>query len=398
MKARRTWSLGCVWVLVAMALLAATAAQAQPAPRFILANAREPVRQIISAGKAGERVPVKSVFTPAFVDAITGQGDMNGDGYITGAELGLHLQPLAPEYAEQTPKYGTDLKRDLSRGDFVLPTGSGPKFGAAKLASTRGQKQPGSEVSPVKQVGCYAGLAHEETCRDSLGDGSKGPAMVAIAGDTFWMGSPATEPSRFDDESRHKVTVLGFFMGKHEVTFEEYDAFCDATKREKALDGWGRGKQPVINVSWHDATAYAKWLSRETGKPYRLPSEAEWEYAARAGTTGAYSFDGNIDKYRVNYFDQVGKTLAVGTLPANPWGLHEVHGNVWEWVEDTYSSYQGAPTDGSARVDESSNGGRRVLRGGGWYSDAASARSAYRSHGEPCNRILNFGFRLARGQ
>lgn len=136
------------------------------------------------------------------------------------------------------------------------------------------------------------------------------------------------------EEARHEVIVPSFEIGRFAVTFEEYDLFCDATGNDESDDNrWGRGRRPAINVSWYDATAYAKWLSRQTGKPYRLPTEAEWEYAARAGTTGLYSFEGDINESLVSFHGHHGQTLEVGSLPPNPWGLHEVHGNVMEWVE-----------------------------------------------------------------
>jgi formylglycine-generating enzyme required for sulfatase activity len=164
----------------------------------------------------------------------------------------------------------------------------------------------------------------------------------------------------------------------------------------------------VINVSWEDAVAYAVWLSKETGAAYRLPTEAEWEYAARAGTTTPFwtgrcittdqaNYDGNYD-YAVcgtntGVYRQA--TVPVGSLPANPWGLHEVHGNVWEWVQDRYhDSYQGAPTDG--RAWEAGGSSARVVRGGSWYGNSRGIRAAIRFDGDPELRSFNLGLRLAR--
>ncbi|VFM94999.1 MAG: PEGA domain-containing protein [Candidatus Kentron sp. G] len=173
-----------------------------------------------------------------------------------------------------------------------------------------------------------------QTFRDRLDDGSSGPEMVSIPGGCFQMGSPTSEKKRDGDERQHRVCVEGFALGKYEVTFAEYDRFARATGRNLPSDsGWGRGRRPVIRVSWHDATAYAEWLSRETGKQYRLPTEAEWEYAARAGTTTAFSTGRCIHTNQANYNGNVdyagcgaktgvdrGKTVPVGSLPANPWG------------------------------------------------------------------------------
>ena len=139
----------------------------------------------------------------------------------------------------------------------------------------------------------------------------------------------------------------------------------------------------MINVSWDDAQAYVAWLSKETGQPYRLLSEAEWEYAARAGTTTRYSWgDDPPTPEQANFGRNVGKTTEVGTYPPNPWGLHDMHGNVWEWVEDCWNeSYQGAPSDGSAWT--SGDCSRRVLRGGSWVNDPEYLRSADRGGTTP---------------
>ena len=212
-----------------------------------------------------------------------------------------------------------------------------------------------------------------------------------------------------DERPQHEVRIAGnFAIGKYAVTFDEYDAFAKATQRDLPSDeGWGRGRRPVINVSWEDAVAYAQWLSEMTGKLYRLPAEAEWEYAARAATKTPYSTGNCIDTAKANYdgnYDwgdcpKTGlyreQTVEVGSLPANPWGLHEVHGNVYEWVQDCWNdSYQGAPADGSAW--EAGDCARRVLRGGSWDGKPGNLRSAFRDGNEPDWRHSNVGFRVAQ--
>ncbi len=240
------------------------------------------------------------------------------------------------------------------------------------------------------------------------------PEMVVIPAGEFMMGSPTTEPKRFDDEGpRHKVTIgVRFALGRYAVTFDQYDRFCEATQREKPDDkSWGRGARPVIDVSWQDAQAYVEWLSKEIGHVYRLPSEAEWEYACRAGTTAPFCFGETITPEQVNYdgnYPYAGgkkgtyrqKTLPVGTLPANPWGLHEMHGNVWEWCADHWhDGYDGAPDDGRAWIDEGADAGAyRVIRGGSWYGHARGVRSAFRVRRGPGNRYNYLGFRCARVQ
>jgi formylglycine-generating enzyme required for sulfatase activity len=234
--------------------------------------------------------------------------------------------------------------------------------------------------------------------------------MVVIPAGSFMMGSPANEPEwqsygvpRGSYElPQHGVTLGPFAIGKTEVTFAQWDACvaaggCNAYKPSD--QGWGRGSRPVVNVSWKDAQAYIDWLGRETGQPYRLPSEAEWEYAARAGTTTRYAFGDAITPKDANYGLNVGKTTEVGTYPPNAFGLYDMHGNVWEWVEDVWhDSYSGAPTDGSAWTDgKGENSSRnRVDRGGSWDDYQRSYRSAGRNWIEPDIRYVNLGFRVAR--
>ena len=188
---------------------------------------------------------------------------------------------------------------------------------------------------------------------------------------------------------RHSVTIQPFEIGKYEVTFDEYSAFVlDTDGVELPHDErWGRGSRPVINVSWDDAKAYAEWLSRVTGKPFRLPTEAEWEYAARAGTTTNYWWGDEVNQDGKVWANCYGcgsewdgkRTAPVGSFPANGFGLHDMHGNVWEWTEDDWhDNYNGAPDDGRSWTDDP-RGSYRVIRGGGWYLGARYCRSAFRS-------------------
>ena len=195
--------------------------------------------------------------------------------------------------------------------------------------------------------------------------------------------------------------VPAFRLGKYEVTFAQWDACvsdggCDD-------NGDGRGNQPVIYVSWDDVQSFIDWLNNKTGGNYRLPTEAEWEYAARAGTTTKYSWGNDIGSNRANcYNDECGDswdyTAPVGSFPANPWGLHDMHGNVWEWVQDCLNyDYVGAPTDGSAWT--SGNCSQRVVRGGAWGDDAWNLRSASRGRGGRTGRFDGSnGFRLAQDE
>ena len=234
------------------------------------------------------------------------------------------------------------------------------------------------------------------------------PELVVIPAGTFVMGSPEDEAERTKAEGpQHRVTfATPFALGRYPVTFEEYDHFCVEVGREKPPDqGWGRGRRPAINVSWEDARAYCAWLSEPTRQPYRLPSEAEWEYACRAGTTTPFWTGATISTEQANYdgnytygsgrkAEYRKRTTPVDTFEANPWSLYDMHGNVWEWCEDCWNdSYAGAPKDGSAWT--SGDCGRRVLRGGSRSNDPRNLRSAYRD-GVAADRRDGIGFRIAR--
>ena len=188
-----------------------------------------------------------------------------------------------------------------------------------------------------------------------------------------------------------------------EVTFAEWDA-CEAAGGCGAYSpgdaGWGRGQHPVINVSWNDAQRYVQWLSKKSKKPYRLLTESEWEYAARAGTQTAYSWGDQIGSGRANC-DGCGSqwdnlpTAPVGSFAANAWGLHDMHGNVWEWMEDCWNaSYAKAPRNGSAW--RSGDCSRHVMRGGSWFNYSSFLRAANRDRYTTGNRYFYLGFRVAR--
>ena len=220
----------------------------------------------------------------------------------------------------------------------------------------------------------------------SMPDGSLAVEMVRLPGGTF---------IRVDDarEFVGEVEVSEFTMGRYAVTFEQYDRFAKATDRKlPGACGWGRGRRPVIKVSWFDATAYAQWLSDMVGENFRLPTEAEWEYACRAGTKTDYSFGKNISKDQMNFNRIIGKTMPVGSYQPNPFGLYDMHGNVWEWCSDWYGKY---PTGKVKDPKGPDNGKYRVLRGGSWFVNARFTQSASRACDEPGERDHSRGFRLA---
>ena len=233
------------------------------------------------------------------------------------------------------------------------------------------------------------------------------PKMVVIPSGSFRMGSPARERGPSDERPLHRVRIdYRFAVGVYEVTFAEWYACLDAGGCGNHLpdipdDSWDRENRPVINVSWEDAQSYVSWLSARTGNSYRLLSEAEWEYVARAGTETAYSWGDSIGVNRANCrgcggaWDGKEQTAPVGSFSANAWGVYDMHGNVWEWVQDCYNdSYEGAPADGSAW--ESEECGTRVWRGGAWGSGPRASRSAHRYMSLPGFRFSSIGFRVAR--
>ena len=240
-------------------------------------------------------------------------------------------------------------------------------------------------------------------CFKTDGDYSKFcPEMVVVPAGKFMMGSPATEKGRYDNEGPlHEVTIVRpFAVSKFEVTFDQWYACIPYGGCTRVGSPFGGGKQPAINVSWDDAQEYVKWLSRLTGHEYRLLSEAEWEYAARAGTTSSYSFEGNesaLGEYAWYSQNSENRTHLVGEKRPNASGLYDMHGNVWEWVEDCYHDrYNGAPTDGAAWIERDCSS--RVLRGGSWNADPRYLRSAHRNWSTSTSdlRRLNLGFRVGR--
>jgi formylglycine-generating enzyme required for sulfatase activity len=226
------------------------------------------------------------------------------------------------------------------------------------------------------------------------------PEMVLVPAGSFTMGSPASESGRSRDENpQHRVTIpKDIAVGKYEVTYAEWDACaadggCNGYRPPD--EGWGRGTHPVVNVSWNDAQAYIGWLRRKTGKPYRLLSESEWEYAARAATVSAFYWGARASPASAKYNASNG-TATVGSYAPNSFGLFDMSGNVSEWASDCLNnSYEGAPTDGSAWT--TGNCDLHALRGGAWNSGPNNLRSANRDWDAAGFRVNRNGFRVARG-
>ena len=237
---------------------------------------------------------------------------------------------------------------------------------------------------------------------DRLNNGDTAPTMVLVASGQFRMGCLANAGCRDNEVPARAVEFAApFALSKFEVTFNDYDRFTEATGRPRAKNprGWQRGNWPVVNVSWQDAAAYAEWLSVETNRTYRLPSEAEWEYAARAGTSSAYSWGDAVGSAQANCngcgsrWDNM-SPAAVGSFDANRWGLHDMQGNVWEWVQDCQrSDYSGAPNN--AAPYEEGDCKRRVLRGGSYSNSPTLIRASIREWEDVSLRVIDVGFRVA---
>jgi formylglycine-generating enzyme required for sulfatase activity len=279
--------------------------------------------------------------------------------------------------------------------------------------------KPAVAVTPTPPISRCDGVetlvANDRKClkpKDSFKDCPECPEMVVVPAGEFMMGSPSNEPDRFDIEDQVQVTIASpFAVGRFAVTFAEWDGCvadggCNGHKPSD--EGWGRGNRPVINVSWDDAKAFTAWLSKKTGKTYRLLSESEREYVTRAGTTTPFwwgstitpkqaNYDGTSDPYKgggaKGEFRRM--TVPVNSFEPNPWGLYNVHGNVWEWTEDCWNeSNKGNPGDGLARTTGECN--KRVRRGGGHGMFPGALRSAARMFGDTDKRVFLIGFRLAR--
>jgi len=322
---------------------------------------------------------------------------------------------------QQMPWYEKGMVGKFCFGTCGKPEPAKKEDNSAELEQLRKENErlrnanmlPPEKVTPPQKSG--------QSFRDKLKDGSLGPEMVQIPAGTFQMGSNEYG----SEEPVHTVSVKSFALGKYEVTRGEFRKFVEATsykteaekgdgcyswtgsewKRDSSLNWKNVGftqdyKHPVVCVSWNDAKAYVEWLSEQTGKDYRLPSEAQWEYACRAGTTTKYWWGNEIGKNNTNC-DGCGsqwdnkQTAPVGSFKPNPFGLYDVHGNVWEWLEDKWhSDYSGAPSDGSAWVSGDSNS--HLLRGGSWSSDDNYLRCANRGRYDTASRFNNWGFRLSR--
>jgi formylglycine-generating enzyme required for sulfatase activity len=368
-------------------------------------------------GRRWHREIEKELHAARAVVALWSAQSRDSDFVLEEAEYGKRKEILFPAFIERVEfPYGFGR---IQTADLIGWAGEPEHPGLAQLLESlrlhlqgADRSQPAARPTVVVPPSSSEPVAPRplgpgQTFRDKLKVGSEGPLMVVIPAGRFVMGSPPDEPGRSGDEGpQHEVRIAKpFALGVYAVTFDDYDRYCAATKQAKPEDrGWGRGNRPVINVSWNDAQAYCAWLCEQTGRTYRLPSEAEWEYACRAGTdtpfhfgarftTDQANFDGNSTYFRSAKGEYRKQTVPVGTFPPNAFGLYDMHGNVWEWCQDAWhDNYDGAPTDGSAW--EVGGGVARVVRGGSWNFYPAFARSAFRYHYAPDLRFGGIGFRV----
>jgi formylglycine-generating enzyme required for sulfatase activity len=284
--------------------------------------------------------------------------------------------------------------------------GAGEKVELPKPATAPGPSEPATAPEPPKPAAAHARSKSSRTSGSVFTDCQDGcPQMVVIPAGNFTMGSPADQGRAGGEGPQHTVAIRSLAVGKYDVTFAQWDACvasggCNGYRPED--QGWGRDNRPVINVSWADAQSYVQWLSGKTGKPYRLLSESEWEYAARAGTTTAFYWgdaagSGHADCDGCGSRWDGHQTSPAGSFAPNAFGLHDMAGDVWQWVQDCHrADYSGVPSDGAAV--ESAACSERVFRGGSWGNVPAYLRSATRSDDgyAPLVRRPALGFRVAQ--
>ncbi|MCO6413798.1 MAG: SUMF1/EgtB/PvdO family nonheme iron enzyme [Thiogranum sp.] len=344
-------------------------------------------------------------------DSVTATSAVSADQPVAETDAVALPGMAAPDLSATTRDDASAVK---SQPRIAAPVGWGlpapepaAQSSSANVAAERDTRAPMKEtVAEDKDVstGARAEIPHVAQpgsyFKDRLSSGDAGPAMVELNADRFMMGSGPASPN-FDERPQREVQLKRFAISRYETTFDEYDRFALDTGRVRPNDmGWGRGKRPVVNVSWQDATAYAQWLSRQTGQRYRLPTEAEWEFAARAGSSKRFWWGNDVDSSRANCFDCGGReanrsTVAVGSFEASAYGVYDMAGNAREWVMDCYApNYAEAREDGGAV--EFAGCSDRVVRGGGFSSPSDKLRSSARDASAAHSRLNDLGFRVVR--
>ena len=336
-------------------------------------------------------------------------GALVGEHYLSGSGGGGGGGVVAdPVGAQQETVFWQSAANSTNAADFEAYLARWPNGVYVSLARTRLAALRAPTPNPSATVRPDPDPVPRPADGDVFRDCPSCPELVAIPAGTFRMGSDPDDDEALDRERpRHRVRVGRFALGRYEVTRREYRAFAEATGADDSWrdPGFAQGdRHPVVNVSWRDAQAYVQWLSRETGERYRLPSEAEWEYAARGGTTtrrywgdSLSSQCGYANGTVASCDDGVARTAPVGSYAPNAFGLSDVLGNVWEWTDDCWhENYAGEPPDDGRAWTRGGDCGRRVLRGGSWYNLPRSLRSAARPWNLAGTRDAFTGFRVAR--
>ena len=385
------WRLFYLPLLLAAAFVSQASAQTPIQPGTIQGDLQAPFDCYVvelPAGSMWELTMDSSVFDTYLIvgrgtDCTVMQIDSTNDDGGSGRNARARFVSGGGTYLIAARGYATGAK-----GAYALTLAAGTRGGKTLPAGIempaflKDASPASASTSPTPKNTTYRARMQFQDCTGAC------PMMVVVPTGSFMMGSGAAEEGRQGDEGpRHLVTVRNLFaIGKYEVTFDEWDA-CVAgggCPAQPADQGWGRGKRPVMMVSWIDANRYVAWLTGKTGAQYFLPSEAEWEYAARAGTQTPWSTGTAIISDDANILNQFARTVPVGGFPANAWGLHDVHGNVAEWVRDCYDiGYFGMPTDGGAQITPGCR--ERGVRGGSMIQSALppDVRSARREHPVP---------------
>ncbi len=323
-----------------------------------------------------------------------------GETFDAGA-----IEAYIKRYGASEPRWAGRAKKRLSYVTAALMEK------AAAEQAREARQRAGGRIRVAPQITRPAGLdwfTPGAGRREIFKDAESAPEMVVVPAGEFWMGSKDGEGNE-DERPRHKVTIAKpFAVGRYAVTFNEWDAarVASGVLHNPSCPVRRRGRWPVVDVSWDDAQAYIEWLWSKTGQPYRLLSEAEWEYCCRAGTETQFWWGDEISTERANYdgnctFGEGAKgenshnSLPVNSFRPNPWGLYQVHGNVWEWCQDCWNSnYHNAPADGSAWT--AGEGKYRVLRGGSWAGGPDTLRPSRRLVNSRGDRFLDVGMRVAR--
>ena len=354
-------------------------------------------REILTSGKDDQQVYDNSSFATALRQTLRNPSKP----WVLSDELHIQARACVSANDGHLPRYGVIRNPDLH-----------PHPDARFIFQRRGgdNAQPAAdEYKPTTQKSTYEPKQSSTLQRRYV---SKNPDLQAIVdndvlinGGSFLMRSPDGEQGRdYDEGPQQQVQIQNFYLGRYPVTRGEYARFARAMGSH-INDEWRKpgfeqsDDHPVVEVSWNDAQIYIEWLNLETGLVHRLPSEAEWEYACRAGTSTRFwwgdDLSGKIALVCANFGRNNKGTTAVGSFKPNPWGLYDMSGNVWEWVQDCWNgSYKGAPSDGSAWL--AGDRSQRVLRGGSWYDGPSDLRSAVRYGDSTGYRNVNYGFRLAR--